>query len=467
MSNTDFLNALGVGASFKTTELVTALVDAERAPQESRINRRLDTSESEISALAETKASLLNLQNAAKTLNDSTDFDSFTTSNSQTTALSIVAGAGASAGNHSVTVSSIAQSQTMNITQSGDSVFTSATQILNSGTSFGLNIQIGGGSGVTHAVTVSTATPQGIVDAVNAAGLGISAQLVDQGTSGTNYVVQLTGESGAAKSFTVGEASTSILATDIPSGFSAADASVSVNGLSFTRATNNITDIIPGVTLNVNSATTGAASISIARDTSFVKSNIEAFVSAYNTTKSKLDELQSRELDGPLAGNIILRSLQRDIRNIFTSESSTPGSTITRLSDIGVEINKTGSFELDATSLDSKLLANYEQIKTVFSADTTNQTEIGVASRGIAGDLSKLIEDFNSNDGYINSKTASLNAAVDGYQEDLIDLATKMDDLKERYERQFLAMQRVVDEMNNTKDNLIASFENLPFTADK
>ena len=83
MSNTDFLNALGVGASFKTTELVTALVDAERAPQESRINRRLDTSESEISALAETKASLLNLQNTAKTLNDSTDFDSFTTSNSR------------------------------------------------------------------------------------------------------------------------------------------------------------------------------------------------------------------------------------------------------------------------------------------------------------------------------------------------------------------------------------------------
>lgn len=467
MSNTDFLNALGVGASFKTTELVTALVDAERAPQESRINRRLDTSESEISALAETKASLLNLQNAAKTLNDSTDFDSFTTSNSQTTALSVIAGAGASAGNHEVTVSSIARSQTMNITQSGDSVFTSATQILNSGTSFGLNIQIGGGSGTTHAVTVSTATPQGVVDAVNAAGLGISAQLVDQGTSGTNYVVQLTGESGAAKSFTVSEASTSVLATDIPSGFSAADASVSVNGLSFTRATNNITDIIPGVTLKVNSATTGAASISIARDTSFVKSNIEAFVSAYNTTKSKLDELQSRELDGPLAGNIILRSLQRDIRNIFTSESSTPGSTISRLSDIGIEINKTGSFQLDATSLESKLLANYEQIKTVFSADTTNQTEVGVASRGIAGDLSKLIEDFNSNDGYINSKTASLNAAVDGYQEDLIDLATKMDDLKERYERQFLAMQRVVDEMNNTKDNLIASFENLPFTADK
>ena len=260
MSNTDFLNALGVGASFKTTELVTALVDAERAPQESRINRRIDTSESQVSALAETKASLLNLQNAAKTLNDSTDFDSFTTSNSQTTALSVIAGAGASAGNHEVTVSSIARSQTMNITQSGDSVFTSATQILNSGTSFGLNIQIGGGSGTTHAVTVSTATPQGVVDAVNAAGLGISAQLVDQGTSGTNYVVQLTGESGAAKSFTVSEASTSILTTDIPSGFSAADASVSVNGLSFTRATNNITDIIPGVTLNVNSATTGAAS---------------------------------------------------------------------------------------------------------------------------------------------------------------------------------------------------------------
>ena len=355
----------------------------------------------------------------------------------------------------------------MNITQAGDSVFTSSDQILNSGSSFNLNIQIGGGSGTTHSVTVATATPKGIVDAVNAAGLGISAQLVDKGTSGTNYVVQLTGESGSAKAFTVTEASTSVLATDIPTGFSAADASVSVNGLTFTRATNSITDIIPGVTLNVNSATTGPASVSIARDTSLVRSNIEAFVSSYNATKSKLDELQSREGDGPLAGNLILRSLQRDIRNIFTSESSTPGSTIARMSDIGIEINKTGTFDLDATELDSKLLSNFEQIKTLFSANTNNQTEIGVANRGVAGDLSKLIEDFNGSSGYIDTKTASLNTAVDDYQGDLADLATKMEDLKERYERQFLAMQRVVDEMNNTKDNLIASFENLPFTADK
>ena len=84
-------------------------------------------------------------------------------------------------------------------------------------------------------------------------------QLVDKGTSGTNYVVQLTGES-ASKGFRGDGGEYQRLATDIPTGFSA-DASVSVNGLTFTRATNSITDIIPGVTLNVNSATTGAASV--------------------------------------------------------------------------------------------------------------------------------------------------------------------------------------------------------------
>ena len=39
-----------------------------------------------------------------------------------------------------------------------------------------------------------------------------------------------------------------------------------------------------------------------------------------------------------------------------------------------------------------------------------------------------------------------------------------MEKVEERYNKQFLAMQKVIDEMNNTRESLISSLEYLPFT---
>jgi flagellar hook-associated protein 2 len=464
MATTDFLNALGVGSSFSSKEVITALVDAEKAPKEDRLNSKIEATEAKISALGTAAASLNTLKLAAANVKDASDFDSFSITNSQATALTVSAGAGASAANHSITVSSIAKAQTTNLTQSGSAVFTSTSQLLNSGTSFGLTIQVGGGSGTSHAITVTTTTPQGIADAVNAANIGIKATLVDTGTSGTSYVVQLSGKTGTANSFTVSEDSTSILATDIPTGFAAADASLNVNGLSFSRSSNDITDIVEGLTLSLNSATTGAASISLSRDTSTVEENIKGFVDAYNTTKAQLDSLTKSESGGALKGDTIIRALIRDVRGLMTNVSSSPGASISRLSDLGISITKTGVFAIDETDLKNGLTNNFNEIVTLLSADTTNQTEVGVASRGVAGDLSKLITDASSSLGYLTTQTSELNSKVEGYEEDLNELEEKMAQLQARYEKQFLSMQRVVDEMNNTKDSLLSTFDNLPFT---
>ena len=148
----------------------------------------------------------------------------------------------------------------------------------------------------------------------------------------------------------------------------------------------------------------------------------------------------------------------------MTNISSTPGTSISRLSDLGISITKTGVFAIDETDLKTSLTNNFDEIVTLLSADTTNQTEIGVASRGIAGDLSKLITDASSSLGYLTTQTSELNSKVEGYEEDLTELEEKMAQLQARYEKQFLSMQRVVDEMNNTKDSLLSTFENLPFT---
>ena len=65
----------------------------------------------------------------------------------------------------------------------------------------------------------------------------------------------------------------------------------------------------------------------------------------------------------------------------------------------------------------------------------------------------------------ITTTAASLTTRNLGYAEELKDLDTRMEQVEERYNRQFLVMQQIIEEMNSTKDSLISSLDNLPFTS--
>jgi flagellar hook-associated protein 2 len=224
-----------------------------------------------------------------------------------------------------------------------------------------------------------------------------------------------------------------------------------------------VDDIITGVTLELAGATSGAATIGITGNTANAKANIEAFVETYNDVNAQLNSLTSSAMGGSLAGDSIVKQIRRDIQNIVLNTSSTPGSNVKRLSDIGIEVTKTGDLEISETKLSSALANNFSEIVTFFSADTNNDSEIGEASRGIAGDLSMLVKQITASDGYFTTQASFLNERVSEYQQNLIDLETKLEKLEERYTKQFLTMQTLVDQMNTTKESLKSSFENLPY----
>ncbi|MBL97840.1 MAG: hypothetical protein CMF52_08490 [Legionellales bacterium] len=462
----DYVNALGGGAGFNTKEIVTALVEAERAGKKAIIDRKLADTEAQISGFASLVSKVSDLRLSAINLNDATDFNNHTLTNSQTSAFGASAGSTATAGTHSISVTAPAKAQTsstLDASTSGPTVgFSSASQTINGGNAFDMTFTIGTNTQTTKTVSVSAPTPTGVVTAINEANMGITAQVVALDTSGSNYTIQLTGGTGVEQAFSISE-SVSELSFSIPSGFNAADADLTVNGIQYSRSSNTIDDIISGVTLNLASATSGTATLSVARDTAVAKSSIESFVGTYNDVTSQIDALVSSADSGPLRGNSIVRQINRDLQNIVLNTSSTPGTVVTRLGEMGISITKSGELEIDQTDLDTALANNYADIATIFSANTNNDSEIGEATRGIAGDLSKLIKDLTASTGYLSTQPTTLADRVSEYQQDLTDLETQLEMVQERYTKQFLTMQRLIDEMNTTKDSLKSSFENLPF----
>ena len=187
----------------------------------------------------------------------------------------------------------------------------------------------------------------------------------------------------------------------------------------------------------------------------------------YNEATSEFKVLTDSEEDGPLRGDTIFRSIVNELRSIMISESSSPGDNVNSLSGMGISIDRYGQLNYDEAKLDVALNDNYDDVIKIFSANVNDQSRFNSDPAGIAGDIKSLIERVTASDGYLTTAEASLTERNAGYEQDLKDLDERMARVEERYNRQFLAMQTIIEEMNSTKESMIASFENLPFSNKK
>ena len=315
-------------------------------------------------------------------------------------------------------------------------------------------------NGQTETISVESASLSSIATAINAASLGVEAEIINTGTGSGSYRLQLVGEAGSTNSFSISSDFDDLSFETIQS---ATDAELTVNGVEFIRSSNQISDIIQGVTLNLSGTTSQTETLSINRDTSLAKENILAFVAMYNEASLEFKNLTDSDSDGPLRGDTIFRSIVNELRSIMISESSAPGENVTSLSSMGISIDRYGQLVFDEAKIDTALNENYDDVIKLFSANVNDQSRFSTDPAGIAGDIKTLIERVTASDGYLTTAEASLEERNVEYEQDLKDIDERMAKIEERYNLQFLAMQTIIQEMNSTKDNLISSFENLPF----
>jgi flagellar hook-associated protein 2 len=255
-------------------------------------------------------------------------------------------------------------------------------------------------------------------------------------------------------------------ATDLQS---AADAIVEVNGLTITRSSNILDDAIPGVFMDLLSAAPGTVvDLRVTRDTTAIKDNINALVDAYNAAVSDLAILTGERSDDPedvysgsLAGDSTVQRIKSQMRSMFLSTSTTPSGDITALRDIGLEIDRQGVLSITDAKLTAALTSNFDDVVTMLSAGTNNQSEIGDDGRGVAGEAVKQINALISSRGTIATQSANATTRSSEYQAQLEKLNTRMEALLARYTKQFAAMETMVGQTNSMRDSLTASFDGM------
>jgi flagellar hook-associated protein 2 len=452
MATIDYVNALGAGAGFDSKAIVEALVEAERAPQQSSLDRLVSRSETRVSAFGIVKSTLELVRDQFRKLNDVSDLNAFSTQSSDSTMLSASASASASAGTYTVAVSQLANRDTY--TFDG---FNSETDSLNNGETLTVTVTKGG---VSTDLTISAPTLTNIVETINDSDLGLTANVIDTGQSSGRYVLSVSSETGSDNAFSI---SSAVMTGQVQQA-TAQNASLTVNGVSITSSSNTVGSALAGVTLDLK-GTFAAETITVTRDTSGVKAEIETLVEVYNEAQAIFNSLRNGsdpddELVGSLATDTIFRSIQSSFRNTFSSISSTPSGDISYWADLGVSVQRDGTLAVDEDRLDSALASSFDDVMTALTADTESQSDIGIADRGLAGDMSAMIRDLTKANGSISNAINSANTSLSDYEERLVQLDARMERIKERYTQQFAAMQQIVDGFNATgeylKNNLAA-----------
>ena len=460
--------SLGAGSGVDVSSLAQNLVDAEKMPKANAINSKISKNEARISGYSAVSFVVNEVQTALAALKDQTSFSSVTAVTSNPSAFSVTAGAAAATGSHEIEVLQIAKAQR----RVSNGIALPNTPI-NGGEALTLNFSIAGVAKKPITLADGKDTPQDIVSAINAGNTGVKAQLINTGDgSATPYQIVLTGPTGSAGVFTMSTnygtgSSTPGLGFNAGNAANqnAADAILKVDGISVTRSTNSISDVVNGLTFELKT-TSPAAQVNLTRDPTAIKTKFDALVAAYNDANTMFgvvtDPKSTVETYGAtLVGDSTVRAVRQQMRSLFMGDSSTPGTNISAMWQMGFKIDEKGVMSVDATKLDSALQNNFSDVVTAFTGNYNGLGAYSKQNAGFAGDGVRKLSKLLSATGPMLSQSTNADTQNNKYKDDLTKLDTRMTALLSRYTKQFASMDSMVGNVNSQKTSLKASFDGM------
>lgn len=389
------LSSAGIGSGLDVNGIVTSLMALEKKPLDALTTKQTDY-KAKLSAFGSIQSGIASFQTSLKKLSDPKNLQTVKATAADATVLDASGGAGAVPGNYSIEVTQLAQSQKLASAGqlNAQAVVGIGTLTFDFGTISGGTLGTDGkysGAGFTSngtgskQVTIDSShnTLNGIRDAINAANIGVTASIVNDG-SNTPYRLALsnsqTGEASSMKISVSGDAALGNLLNHDPAGsqalsqtVAAQNAALKVDGLAISKASNSFSDVVPGVTLTLKKTNAGSpTSLSVTRDTDAVKANVQEFVDGYNKLTASLKSLSSYDMaskkGAALYGDSSVRAMLSQLRGVVTGTVAGGASSLTRLSDVGISYQADGTLKLDNTKLQKVIDTQFDQLPGLFAA---------------------------------------------------------------------------------------------------
>lgn len=435
----------GLATGINATETVDKLMEVESRP---KIIKEAEKTryENQRSAWREVNTKLLALRDVTKTMWRSSTWSSINFTSSNSSVLTATAGYGAKEGIYNLSVEKLALNG-----QQVSKAFAAKTDLVGVGT---LDVTVGGST--VSVTTTDTDTLSTLADKINATGLSITASVVK---SGVEYKLLVSAnKTGIENDVTLGGDMATTLA--LASIQDAQDAEVKLGSgaaaMSFTSSTNSMTELIDGVTLNLNSAAPGETiTLTTSRDTTSVEENLQKFVDAYNDVVGYIGQLtdfdSANNIRGVLMGDTMVNNAADRIRQLVTNTVIQDGVFKT-LRSIGLTSEDDGTLTLDTEKLETALTTDYSAVEDVF-----RKTSVGLAPR-----LDEYLQHITSPIlGLTDSKIAALDTAIQNTQSRIDDMDERLKAKREMLMIKFTKMESLVKSFSTQSDFLTSQLSGL------
>lgn len=426
---TNIINNLGMGSGINIPQLVSDLANASREPKVERLTQLTQQNQARISAVGQARADLDGFADSlGQMVSDGTLRSTPTVSDDSVLSATARAGLHADSFSATIEVTQLARALT-----AYSSVVSDRTAAIGQGA---MTLSIGG---TDHAITIDAANDSldGLAAAINASDAGVTAsiiadeggyRLIVKGATGEANAFTLTADAGAAPglaAFGYGAGGGMTL------GQSASDAQFTIDGVAFSRATNIVDDVVPGMSLTLKKAAPGQpVDIGASRPLDMIKQTVGDFVAVYNQVKQSL--ATAANMSGSTRS---LRQLESQLADLV-GKVLTSDPAISKLTDIGISTTKDGLLSLDSAKLDKALAADAGAVEALFNP-RRDATHTETTDPGIAAALDAIRDAAVATDGVLDRVSKSLSAKSETLADQLDKVEEREDAYRARLEKQY------------------------------
>ena len=355
----DYISALNKqGSGLNITQIVDSLVQAETAPLSGQIQKKIDQKNQEISGYALVAAELGKMKEYAASVKGSTAYS--VNSDSAAVSVRVLDQSQASDFNATLSVSALASSQTLEFTG-----FSGKEDLMGTGS---INIDFGTWSSSSFdidgtkpsqqiSITDGNNTLADVAEALNKID-GVNATVTNKGDGTYSLIVNSnTGKSSALR-ITANEDTESpglavldnTTSNNTKQVVAATDALLNINGVQISRTSNTISDLIDGYEFTLKETTSSGVSVSGKVDPDLAFQQVKEFVDTFNSVNGTITELTKRGINGedagPLARDVVISGIQREIRSLVTSGLPGYEDRPRYISELGVKTERDGSLSI-------------------------------------------------------------------------------------------------------------------------
>lgn len=373
---------------------------------------------------------LSNLDNAVFALNDPLGaLSSQVATSSNSVVVNATASSTATPGSHTVVVNSLATTS---------SYYTGALASSSSAITAGVfQVKVGTNPPATVTVNSTNNTLSQLAATINNQNIGVTASVI-QDSNGYRLAL-VSAASGAPGDISVSGNTTGLSFTKAVTG---TNASLVVDGIPISSASNTVSNVINGVTLNLGSPSPSTpVTVNVNPDTTQATTAINNLVTAYNTVINEINSQFNVAPDGsgggPLEADNSLRDIQSQLLAAFSY--SVPGNSgVVNLASIGVNFNNDGTLSVDNGKLSAALSSNYSAVQNLLQ-NTTN---------GFSQNLSTVLTNING------AGTGILSLDAQSITNTSQDLTKQIADLQASLATQQTSLTAIYAQVNTTLQEL-------------